>query len=392
MSHMCAQNPNYSIILDPKLCAKFLPDKDSNLTAHLADTRRKYFLLAHEHPSIRIMSGRIDKIISRLEARIAEGQFYEAQQQARVVAARHIKAQNWEGAIDLLFRVSQALLKAGQGGSGGDLCLLMVDVFVQAKLAPDADSRAKLLACLRLFDSEEPTRKKFIGEMIGWSAKFGEFPAGDPELHHVVGSLYADEHVAYEAERHLVLGTKESPEIFGRLEYTWYKECGSPHDAAIYASRAVLPYLLVANIRGAHTALRVFTTALSADNPALAVEHAEAKGSSGEGGFSVPIFPSLPLLNFLGLLLAVVQTGNGEMYKGLMANYESLIGDSADIWEESLHGIAEMYFKIQKPRQNNPLMDMMGSLFGGAPPAAAKKKTGIPLSKRIEAPVPEGLD
>jgi hypothetical protein len=25
-----------------------------------------------------------------------------------------------------------------------------------------------------------------------WTAKYGEFPAGDPELHHVAGSLYAN--------------------------------------------------------------------------------------------------------------------------------------------------------------------------------------------------------
>ena len=25
-----------------------------------------------------------------------------------------------------------------------------------------------------------------------WSSKFGEFPAGDPELHHVAGTLYAE--------------------------------------------------------------------------------------------------------------------------------------------------------------------------------------------------------
>jgi len=24
-----------------------------------------------------------------------------------------------------------------------------------------------------------------------WSSKYGDFPAGDPELHHVAGSLYA---------------------------------------------------------------------------------------------------------------------------------------------------------------------------------------------------------
>jgi hypothetical protein len=99
--------------------------------------------------------------------RIAEGAYYEAQQQTRVVAARYVKSANWDAAIDILFNVSQSLLKAGQGGSGGDLSLFLVDVYKQAELKPDSGSKGKLLALLRLFDSEEPTRKKFIGEMIG---------------------------------------------------------------------------------------------------------------------------------------------------------------------------------------------------------------------------------
>jgi hypothetical protein len=58
------------------------------------------------------------------------------------------------------------LLKAGQGGSGGDLSIFLVDVYKQAEMAPDAGSKGKLLTLLRLFDPQEPTRKKFIGEMI----------------------------------------------------------------------------------------------------------------------------------------------------------------------------------------------------------------------------------
>ena len=99
--------------------------------------------------------------------RITEGQFYEAQQQTRVVAARYIKSKTWDAAIDILFSVSQSLLKAGQGGSGGDLGLFLIDVYRQAELRPDAANKGKLLVLLRLFDSEEPTRKTFIGEMIG---------------------------------------------------------------------------------------------------------------------------------------------------------------------------------------------------------------------------------
>lgn len=63
--------------------------------------------------------------------------------------------------------------------------------------------------------SEEPTRKKVINETIvygpmheywltnffgganafalhRWSSKCSDYPAGDPELHHFIGSLYAN--------------------------------------------------------------------------------------------------------------------------------------------------------------------------------------------------------
>lgn len=112
------------------------------------------------------MASKVERIVARLQARIAEGDYYEAQQQARVVASRYIKASNWPAAIDTLSSVAQSLLKAGQGGSGGDLCIMMVDVYRQAELAPDATAKGRLLTCLRLFDPEEPTRKTYIQDMI----------------------------------------------------------------------------------------------------------------------------------------------------------------------------------------------------------------------------------
>ncbi|TPX08203.1 uncharacterized protein E0L32_001901 [Thyridium curvatum] len=332
------------------------------------------------------MSGKadkIEKIISRLRERIADGQFYEAQQQTRVVAARYTKASNWDAAIDILYNVAQALLKAGQGGSGGDLCILLVDVYKQAELKPDSTSRGRLLTCLRLFQSEEPTRKKYIGEAIGWSSKFGEYPAGDPEIHHVAGSLYAEEHETYEAERHLLLGTRDSPEVLIRMEYQWYKE-DEAHTAPLYASRAVLPYLLVANVRAANACFQYFTSALKEDNKGLAVQEMESSSAN------VPIFPSLPLLNFLGLLLLAVQRGSPDLFRQLHTKYASHIAETE--WAEPLEMIAEMYFGIQRPRQSNPLMDMMGSLFGGGAGGAGGAGARKPPVRRVEAPAAEGLD
>jgi len=56
----------------------------------------------------------------------------------------------------------------------------------------DAESKGRLLGLLRAFPKDEPTKKKFVGEMVAWSSRFGDYPAGDPEIHHVAGGLYAE--------------------------------------------------------------------------------------------------------------------------------------------------------------------------------------------------------
>lgn len=169
------------------------------------------------------------------------------------------------------------------------------------------------------------------------------------------------------------------------MEYAWYKESDA-HTAPQYAARAVLPYLLVGNVRAANTCYRLFTSALSADNPGLGVQDVATSASD------IRVFPSLPLLNFLGLLLLAVQRGAPEVYKGLVSKYAAQINE-VGTWGEALEMVAEMYFGIQKPRQSNPLMDMMSGLFGGGGAGGAggqqqqqKRRPGL------GAPTAEALD
>lgn len=112
------------------------------------------------------MASKVDRIVARLQQKITDGDYYEAQQQTRVAASRYIKTQSWPAATDILLNVAQSLLKAGQGGSGGDLCIMAVGIYEKAELKPDAANKGKLLTCLRLFSPQEPTRKRFIGDMM----------------------------------------------------------------------------------------------------------------------------------------------------------------------------------------------------------------------------------
>ena len=199
-----------------------------------------------------------------------------------------------------------------------------------------------------------------------WSAKTGEFPAGDPELHHVIGTLFAEEGEVYDAERHLTLGTSDSAQVFSNMEYEWYAT-DEPSTAPHYAARTVIPYLLIGNIRAANKALLLFTSKLSSSHPGLGVQSISSPSSD------IRIYPSLPLLNFLGLLLLAIQRGGSDLFKQLKAHYATHLKEVQ--WDEALQHIGEMYFGIKIPSQSNPMFDMMSSmLMGGNSPFGGKKK------------------
>ncbi|KAF8249435.1 DUF410-domain-containing protein [Wilcoxina mikolae CBS 423.85] len=301
-------------------------------------------------------SRNVEKTRERLQKRIEEGQYYEAHQQLRVVSQRYIKAESYDSAIDILHAGAQALFKANQGGSGGDLCLLLVEVYKTAKMAPDSVSKSRLVELITMMPSEEPSRKRFINESIAWTSKLGAFPAGDPELHHFIGNLYSQEDEVYEAEKHLLLGTKESADVLTRTLYEWYKQDES-HTAPTYIARAVFGYLLVGNLREASRSLDVFIQQLVQDNPALVIQ--EVQSASAD----IRVFPSLPLLNFLSLLRLAVQTGGADIFRNLKSHYASQLRD-VPAWDDALDQIGELYFGIQVRRPTN-ILDMMGSMFGG---------------------------
>lgn len=52
-----------------------------------------------------------------------------------------MKQENWGAAIDVLYGGALALLKAGQGGSGGDLGLFVLDVYTKGEVAVGGESK-----------------------------------------------------------------------------------------------------------------------------------------------------------------------------------------------------------------------------------------------------------
>lgn len=184
------------------------------------------------------------------------------------------------------------------------------------------------------------------------------------------------------------MGTAESAEILGQLEYKWYTH-DEPHTAGIYAARAVFPYLLVGNVRNANKAFLIFTSQLSRSPAGQALGVQEVSSQSND----VRVYPSLPLLNFINLLLLAIQRGTPELYKLLLRQYSQHIQEAGG-WDNALAQIGEVYFGIKIPRQSNPLMDMMGMFFGGGSNGGSGGAKPQPKStRRVEAqPAAPDLD
>lgn len=108
--------------------------------------------------------------------------------------------------------------------------------------------------------------------------------------------------------------------------FTWYTE-DEPHTAPAYAARAVLPYMLVGNLKSASLALEIFTRKLIESNSSLTVQEVQTASSE------VKVIPSLPLLNFLSLLLLAAPTGGADAFRALKSHYTTHLKESPD-WEE----------------------------------------------------------
>ena len=177
-----------------------------------------------------------------------------------------------------------------------------------------------------------------------------------------------------------MLGTKDSPEQLAKLEYEWYSE-DETHTASLYAARAVVPYMLTGNLRAANKAMLIFTSQLQRFSQNLGVEEISSAISE------IRVHPSLPLINFLSLLLLTVQRGAADLYRQLRSHYAAHL-EEVPSWNKALDQIGEMYFGIKIPSQTNPLFDMMSSMFmGGTSGSATNSK-----SRKVEAPPPAYLD
>ena len=69
---------------------------------------------------------------------------YEAHQKARTFAARYVKSNQYDTAVDVLFQSARELFMNGQPGSGSDLTGFLLDVYESKGETVNDESRGEL--------------------------------------------------------------------------------------------------------------------------------------------------------------------------------------------------------------------------------------------------------
>ncbi|RIB14577.1 hypothetical protein C2G38_1973012 [Gigaspora rosea] len=307
-----------------------------------------------------------DKVLEKLKESVENGNYYEAHQMYRTVCRRYIKQKKYSRAIDLLFSGAQTLLKHKQTGSGVDLSLYLIDAYNDEEMVVNEESRARIIQLLSLFPSDEPGRKRFIDSAVSWSVKFGENPAGDPELHHFIAEILHKDKMYSEAEPHFLAGTTESSQSYGKMLVEWSDQ-DQPSKRGAYIARAVLQYLCLRSIRDAKIAFDAFVTDLSEKNPEIKAGTAQYNPTITGDAIDVTIY-SLPLLNFLQLLILTVQREASDLFSDLRNRYKSALSVEPS-FEDLLNKIGEVFFniRVQRPQQFNIFQDLVNSLFTSGP-------------------------
>ncbi|ODV73569.1 protein GET4 [Cyberlindnera jadinii NRRL Y-1542] len=307
---------------------------------------------------INVSNPKLKRTLLRFQAKIAEGDYYEAHQTLRTIANRNVRSKSYGDAIDLLYHGAQILLQSSQPATGSDLTSYLIDVYNESDTKVTTESKARLIQLISLFDPQEPSLKHVGVEAVNWSINHGECQYGDGDIHNALGQKFVEcDSLAYEAERHLVLGNSHSLDTYVKHIWSWYQQDSEKSNIGLYVSRCVLNYLFIQNVKNANQALDELLTLFTTEYPSFKYEQIT------ESSVSVKLFDSLPLLNFVQFLLRVVSTGDPKLFNVLVGRYSPTL-DSCEL-KDAVAYIGQLYFGIQVPKQVNLLQNLMSGFLGG---------------------------
>lgn len=314
------------------------------------------------------MSDKLNRTIARFQQKIDNKDFYEAHQTLRTIANRYVKLSHYEEAIDLLTKGLSILASNNEFASSSDLIVYLIEVYTEAGIRCDngeesRNYKLKLLELISLLPDTDPSLGDVAKKALAWSKEGSDSKFGDSALHHLFGSktlaAAALEKVEEDrsklflvAELHLILGTHESLPVYVDYLFQWSQTTGKSADPGVFASRAVINYAYLRNIKFARSALEQFVLKYLETSPS----HQNAEG--------FVIFAHSELLNFLQLLVVTLgKVDAGEKFMTLYSQYKPLLVEKDLV--APVEYLGRFYFNLPlgNAQNGNMLANLMSGLF-----------------------------
>ncbi|KAL6057049.1 Golgi to ER traffic protein 4 [Balamuthia mandrillaris] len=280
------------------------------------------------------------KGLSRLQKKMEEGNFYEAQQLVKLLLHRFSSQKNLSEAENILLSGMDSMLAHQQHRNASELGLLLVKLYSENHVALAEEKKALLLAQYEKYPPEVDEGKvEFLKAAIKYSTKAesnSNTPNGEPRFHNALASYFF--HVTKDwgqAQRHFV--RSGNPQGFTEMLLAAAEEGGNLEvEDDLFLARAVLQYLCLSNWKDAITLFQLYC----ASHPAAATS---------------------PLSNFIRFLLATVQHRTaGATFQTLRTKYKPSI-QRDPTFEQYLDRIGEIFFGIKPQTQAGGL----GGLLNG---------------------------
>ncbi|XP_017881119.1 Golgi to ER traffic protein 4 homolog [Ceratina calcarata] len=272
----------------------------------------------------------IRRVLTKLEATIDSGNYYEAHQMYRTLYFRLLGQKKYSELLKLLYNGSCILLQHERHASGADLGILFVNVLTQSGTEPSEEYFEKIINLFSLMSPLSPERDVFVQSALRWSIKATEHKIGHPDLHQKIAHVFWKEKNYPMARLHFIY----SKDGFGCAEMLveLHEQRGYTNEIDLFIAQVVLQYLCLQNKATAQEVFDYYTT-----------QH--PKINSGP-----PYL--LPLLNFLFFLLKTIDSGKLAVFTVLCEQYQiSLNRDPC--YRHYLDKIGQLFFNVPSPRPRN---------------------------------------
>lgn len=321
------------------------------------------------------VENKLKRSLARFRERIDNGSFYEAQQTIRSITNRYVHSQNYEAAISLLYQSTMILLESKQYDEAADLYLYMLEVYEHVSLEEfERDGVNKIISILSLFPDTDANLQNLAKETNKFiTGKLGT-PVGSPKVNYLLGTKLfnsGDKKLVNQGERYLFLTQElKALEFIIDFEFKSYQSENNKTKFGLYLARAVIPYLMIKNIRFAQLSMSKMLEHLSTEGEELHFTTVNDLKifEIDESSENQDMNKCVQLINFLQMLISLLQRGqksDSNIFSVLFKRYQPILQSYEGLYQK-VNQISISYYGVSYiQKQTNMLQSMMGSLLGG---------------------------